>query len=234
MLCQDAVKTVLRKHQIKPHWMFALDNLVGSAIQAVILVLSPELGPHLVPGNPHLEEELEEAGPEDDVDMDTGTGAESTSGVSTVNTGQDQQGGGGAEGGAGGAGQHSSTQRMVTRLRAVREDNRQLLADLLRAQTSYHQLLQQSLAEQKLHLQMLSQNLASSSLQPPAPGLQPTPARDQPLVSWLHDLAIDDRSVEVFVCEDLTLNDVLELMSRDDLKRLGLKVRMIPDKLVPS
>merc|ERR550517_835903 len=99
---QDAVKTVLRKHQIKPHWMFALDNLVGSAIQAVILVLQPELGAILVEqGQPDLGV-LDQAGagelpgglrgPEavlghdlHHMEVDAGTGAESTSGVSTVN-----------------------------------------------------------------------------------------------------------------------------------------------------
>lgn len=40
-LKKDAVNTVLRSHSIKPHWMFALDSLVSTAVQAGITVLSP-------------------------------------------------------------------------------------------------------------------------------------------------------------------------------------------------
>uniref|UniRef100_A0A8B9JW54 mitogen-activated protein kinase kinase kinase n=1 Tax=Astyanax mexicanus TaxID=7994 RepID=A0A8B9JW54_ASTMX len=38
---QDAVKKVLRQRQVKPHWMFALDNLLRQAVHDAITVLLP-------------------------------------------------------------------------------------------------------------------------------------------------------------------------------------------------
>ncbi|KAH0631230.1 hypothetical protein JD844_005466 [Phrynosoma platyrhinos] len=40
---QDTVKQALRKLQIKPHWVFALDNLMGQAVQAAFTILLTEL-----------------------------------------------------------------------------------------------------------------------------------------------------------------------------------------------
>lgn len=35
------MKKVLRQQQVKPHWMFALDNLLRQAVQDAITVLLP-------------------------------------------------------------------------------------------------------------------------------------------------------------------------------------------------
>lgn len=48
-VCQDfglehfcvQVKKVLRQQQVKPHWMFALDNLLRQAVQEALTVLLP-------------------------------------------------------------------------------------------------------------------------------------------------------------------------------------------------
>uniref|UniRef100_A0A182W489 mitogen-activated protein kinase kinase kinase n=1 Tax=Anopheles minimus TaxID=112268 RepID=A0A182W489_9DIPT len=57
---QNTVITVLRSHNIKPHWMFALENLVKSAVHAGITILSPKLGANLAGNAPNDDEYDEE------------------------------------------------------------------------------------------------------------------------------------------------------------------------------
>ncbi|XP_061498125.1 mitogen-activated protein kinase kinase kinase 15 isoform X1 [Anopheles gambiae] len=58
---QNTVITVLRSHNIKPHWMFALENLVKSAVHAGITILSPKLGANLAGNAPNDDEYDEES-----------------------------------------------------------------------------------------------------------------------------------------------------------------------------
>ncbi|CAB1341043.1 unnamed protein product [Coregonus sp. 'balchen'] len=58
------VNKVLRNHHIKPHWMFAMDNIIRRAVQAAVTILIPELQTHFGPASesegPDKEEEEEE------------------------------------------------------------------------------------------------------------------------------------------------------------------------------
>merc|ERR1719189_3228103 len=55
---------------------------------------------------------------------------------------------------------------------------------------------------------------------------QPSSAKkvDSKLRQWLKELEIDESSIRKFADEDLSLHDVLHLMTRDDLARLNLKL----------
>lgn len=44
---QEAINPILRNRNVKPHWMFALDNIISAAVQTAVSILSPELSENL-------------------------------------------------------------------------------------------------------------------------------------------------------------------------------------------
>ncbi|KMQ92153.1 mitogen-activated protein kinase kinase kinase 15 [Lasius niger] len=192
-LFQTAVNEVLRMHSIKPHWMFALDNLVRNAVQAAITVLSPELGANL------LGQERVQPG---------GQGPEegSTSGVSTVNSVKSQKTADSID--------NKYWKEYRDQMGALKMENTKLLQELIESQKAYQTLLQQALEEQRAQQSSLTSadTHNSTTLHP-----------DMALVDWLRNLQIDDTSIDRFLYEEYTLEDVLCHVTRDDLRRLNLR-----------
>ncbi|XP_063990230.1 mitogen-activated protein kinase kinase kinase 15 isoform X2 [Diachasmimorpha longicaudata] len=223
-LFQTAVNEVLRMHSIKPHWMFALDNLVRNAVQAAITVLSPELGAGLI------EQERVPAGPD-------GPEEGSTSGVSTVNSIKSQK--------IGDSSDAKYWREYRDQMGSLKIENMRLLQELLDSQKTFHSILQQALEEQRLQVGTLTQLCEDISRKfvrqesglcgiatSPQPHLVPqisitdhnNPSNaDQRLVEWLQGLGVDDASIDRFIYEEYTLEDVLFHMSRDDLRKLNLR-----------
>ncbi|KAF4013945.1 hypothetical protein G4228_005497 [Cervus hanglu yarkandensis] len=59
----DAVKHVLRRRQIRPHWMFVLDSLLSRAVRAALAVLAPEAEKEAVPPKSEEANNTEESEP---------------------------------------------------------------------------------------------------------------------------------------------------------------------------
>lgn len=129
---QDAVVTVLRKHNIKPHWMFALDNLVKSAVHCGITVLSPELGANL-------------SGQVDAVDGDEDEDDVSSSGVSTVNSAKAVLVNRGAE----------KVTTCGEELNSLRQENLRLTRELIESQRQLQSFLKTAVDEQNVNVEFI-------------------------------------------------------------------------------
>lgn len=220
-LFQDAVNAVLRMHSIKPHWMFALDNLVRSAVQAAITVLSPELGANLAGGESRRIKS-------DDRDRVDGSGEGkqleaweeagerveegSTSGVSTINSNKSPK-------------ESTDHERLREELKSaletVQRENLRLMHELLDTQRSYQNILLTTLSHQQIQRQLLQQLLPSRPL--PERVVESDPTVDSLLVSWLEANGLEDNEITLFTSEGYLLADVVAFFTREDLRRLGLR-----------
>ncbi|KAI5732534.1 hypothetical protein M8J76_001396 [Diaphorina citri] len=213
-LFHEAVNVVLRGHNIKPHWMFALDKLVRDAVQVAINVLSPELGPNLG------------SGPES-------SGFGGRGGDSTPSFDSDKSQQRLLEAAQPIPIQHEdSTSELKQQLMLIKTQNNRLLEELIQCQRSYQDLLKSTIIDTQSHIYLI-QNLKSSQytlLQELVQGgssdsgSNETPVHtDERLVAWLRNLGVDETSISKFSEEEYTLEDLLQYLSRDDVRKLNLK-----------
>ncbi|XP_065351801.1 mitogen-activated protein kinase kinase kinase 15 isoform X2 [Cloeon dipterum] len=218
-LFHNAVNVVLRSHSIKPHWMFALDNLVRNAVQAAITVLSPELGANLAG-----QERLVQQG-SSDIQQEG-----STSGMSTINSVKS----------------HKTLDSFPTpkfrsecleQISTLRAENQRLLKKLVESEKCYQELIKHIIDERTNQTQMLSQLLrfpsdnASNHTTPSADSGLPQInvhqsaawSLDPKLAEWARSLELDNYTLEKIAWEEYTLDDLLHYVSRDDLRRMNLR-----------
>lgn len=241
---QDAVITVLRGGSIKPHWVFALDNLLRNAVHVSLMILSPGLGENL-------------AGREDDDDE---ADELSNSGVSTVNSAKIKHL----------TGKDSDERKfLIEQLKTMKQENSKLLHELIESQKSFHNLVKTIPQDQAAfaeilrsltsHMSNFTKNIERSishgyfsddqtkksyqsldstedaSLSPRKnstplfknPQLKsPHSARqmfDPKLTEWLCRHGIDEESRNAVGFADFAYEDFIYESDKDDIRRIGLR-----------
>ncbi|XP_059838487.1 mitogen-activated protein kinase kinase kinase 5 isoform X1 [Hypanus sabinus] len=230
---QEAVNKVLRTHNIKPHWMFALDNIIRKAVQTAITILVPELRPHFSLASGSDAADQEETDVEDDADVDENHNEPPrceiqqpsavnedripTSGVSTLSStiSHDSQY------------IHRSLAMQLGRLKL---ETSRLLEELIQKEKDYQILLHQAIEDKEQEIKLLklkSQQIDLPTLSVCHYDSSPINPGDPELISWLKEHGADEDTIDKFVADDYTLMDVLNYMTRDDLKCLRLRGGML-------
>ncbi|GIZ01938.1 hypothetical protein CEXT_738141 [Caerostris extrusa] len=193
---QDAVKSVLRKQNIMPHWVFALDSLVRSSVQAAISILSPELGENLEGRNYEGEQE------------NTILTVNSTKSVPTVYVNSELM-----------QLQIKNEELIKENIRlnkemiSVNQTYNELLKKHVEEKKTLVQLLKQGDFSFLPRTQLQEQNLSNLDID--------EEFRD--LHEWLLNAGADEETISKFAMQKYNKDDVLMYMTREDLRYLGLR-----------
>ncbi|KAF0023800.1 hypothetical protein F2P81_024430 [Scophthalmus maximus] len=227
---QDAVNKVLRNHNIKPHWMFALDNIIRKAVQTAITILVPELRPHFSLASESDPADQEDVDDDDDGEPERSSTHQSrappvgahddtvaTSGVSTLSSTVSHE-------------SHAAQRSVSMELGRMKLETNRLMEELLEKEREYQAILQQVLEEREQEIRLLRLRSepadvpASSSSSSDVLTSRTAERREDPELSgWLRLYGADQDAVEKILNEEYTLNDVLHDVTRDDLKSLRLR-----------
>nr|XP_060626052.1 mitogen-activated protein kinase kinase kinase 15 isoform X2 [Anolis sagrei ordinatus] len=206
---QDAVNKVLRNHLIRPHWMFAMDNIIRRAVQAAVTILIPELQAHFEPASEtegvdkdadDVEEDFHQAEAEQKKHEPVAApGASLPPSSAPLDT----------------------QQQLSLQLSKLKHETIRLLESLVQKEAEYQTLLRQTLDQKIQDLNLLQLQLKTTGLKPPPSSLDHSV--DEDLIEWLKEQSADSEAIDKFLQEDYTLSDVLNHITRDDLRFLRLR-----------
>uniref|UniRef100_A0A4W2IFK2 mitogen-activated protein kinase kinase kinase n=1 Tax=Bos indicus x Bos taurus TaxID=30522 RepID=A0A4W2IFK2_BOBOX len=207
---QDAVNKILRNHLIRPHWMFAMDNIIRRAVQAAVTILIPELQAHFEPAS-------ETEGVEKDTDE-----MEEDYPPTDLPASEAQVAHGWSEPASAVAQEASPQQHLSFQLSKLRQETSRLLEHLVQKEIEYQNLLRHILEQKTQELYHLRLQFTSNenSVSPPGSQEQRT---DKELVDWLQLQGADTRTIEKILEEGYTLSDILNDITKEDLRYLRLR-----------
>ncbi|KAK2870177.1 hypothetical protein QQF64_021867 [Cirrhinus molitorella] len=217
---QDSVNKVLRNHHIKPHWMFAMDNIIRRAVQAAVTILIPELQTHFGPASESegADKDADEVDEEDDADFGsvartTQEDQAITSGVSTLSSVISHEA-------------QRPQHPLGAQLGRLKQETSRLLEELVQKEREYQQVLRQTLQQRVHDIELIRIKQQPAAEMPSTPSIfhiTTHPEPDKKLTDWLKEQGADSETIDKFVEEDFTLNDVLCDVTKEDLRCLRLR-----------
>ncbi|XP_032901331.1 mitogen-activated protein kinase kinase kinase 5-like [Amblyraja radiata] len=221
---QDAVRKVLRLHQIKPHWMFALDNIICKAMQIAFTVLMPELKLQMETTS---DQDKDDRGTEDhpgkwrgslgDVretdELELQNDGAGTSGVSTLSrsVSYDSQ---------------QNISPLITQLSRLRAETNRLQEDLAERERECHELLLHTL-QQKNNDIVLLRNRSGSMDDNLSFQSTLVDSQTEELTQWLLTTHVDQRTVGKILANGYTLEDLQTDVTKDDLRYSQIRGGML-------
>ncbi|RLW07684.1 hypothetical protein DV515_00003640 [Chloebia gouldiae] len=211
------VNKVLRNHLIRPHWMFAMDNIIRRAVQAAVTILIPELRTHFEPASETECGEKDADEVEESFQPSEQNGAEDaaiTSGVSTLSS----------------VVSHKVQQQLSQELGRLKHDTLRLLENLVQKEKEYQTLLRQSLEQKTQELQLLQLKLKTKDSQRSTATFREN--ADPELMNWLKQQGADLDTIKRgwSSLQNLECNSKPPTNIRQDLSAVNAWVRELPQK----
>ncbi|XP_030015073.1 mitogen-activated protein kinase kinase kinase 5 [Sphaeramia orbicularis] len=222
---QDAVKKVLRQQQVKPHWMFALDNLLRQAVQDAITVLLPELKLQLQSSfeNEDSSPEEQSADPDTPVVLVPEQQVEQRDIYQMVPINERLPV----------VSPDSPTDLVLNSncplsetFRDLRAETHRLLNQLSEKEKEYQELLRKSVQRKQEQIDALREAAASTSDDGLASQKNSNP-EVRSMVRWLKAVPVDKDAIDKLVSHDFTLDCLLIMACRDDLMYCGIRGGML-------
>eukprot|EP00063_Salmo_salar_P047410 XP_014022245.1 PREDICTED: mitogen-activated protein kinase kinase kinase 5-like [Salmo salar] len=220
---QGAVKKVLRQQQVKPHWMFALDNLLRQAVQDAITVLLPELKLQL-----QSSFETEESSPEREqrpselvkllpavFSDDQVVAPANTETIEEVSESPCLPNGL----------QYNTNCPLSQELRDLRLETRRLLTQLSEKESEYQELLRNSVQRTQDQIDT-TRNTSEPTDTELSLQISSNP-EVKSLVCWLKAIPVDQDTIDKLLYHEFTLDCLLTMACRDDLMYCAIRGGML-------